>query len=403
MPAPATLGLDSRATDRPEKRTVSQDEQVKVSSLLLVGDFRSPHACAWGEFFNTFIPNVVMLSSAPVHQASGAVEPDHFNLVVARTTRRLRGRGSDTVSGGMLHSCAVQARHGLSYVRARVLALQIKKVSRAERCEWIHALRLPWEGVAVQMAGTGLPGSLSLWGSDLVTQAPQSRLLTRMSEHTLGSVRGLTADCHRDVQLAFSHGLPSGTPTIVVPGNVGIPDGEIRSPEPSRNGMDIVCPRGILPHIRWRELIAAVSAVRRVRPEVSLTFLDVKDPPAAVEGVTFRARLSRDDMLALARMTDIVVSPGTSDGVPNSVLEFMSQGAVPVLSDLPSQRELVADGVNGFLCDPRDPDSISAALLKAASPATRPQIAARNSQMLADEYSQGRIYERLRLFFESLS
>lgn len=373
-----------------------------MSSVLLVGDFRSPHARAWYDFFTEFAPKVTLLSSAPVDSTTTAHPPDLLSRTVTKGARWLQGVGTDTVLGGPMHRGAVLARHRLWSLRARTLATEIRRLSRETQADWIHALRLPWEGIAVHMAQTGLPWSLSLWGSDLATQAPQSRLLMRSSRSALAGVHGLTADCHRDVRLASDHGLPPGTPTIVVPGNLGLPDDEIRTAVPSQGRVTIVCPRGLLPHIRWRELITAVRILRRAGIDSELVFLDVARPPTGYPDISFCPRLPRPDMLALARTADIVVSPGTSDGIPNSVLEFMSQGAVPVLSDLVSQRELVTDGVNGFLCDPLDPRSIADALLKAAVPDARVRMSVRNADLLTADYSRTHVESRLVEFFESL-
>jgi glycosyltransferase involved in cell wall biosynthesis len=43
-----------------------------------------------------------------------------------------------------------------------------------------------------------------------------------------------------------------------------------------------------------------------------------------------------------------------SDGTSVSLLEAMAAGCVPVLSDLPANREWVVDGLNGFLVSDLD-------------------------------------------------
>ena len=376
---------------------------MTMSSVLLVGDFRSPHARAWGDFFASFVPHVTLLSSAPVGAAVSAHPPDPFSVLLSKNTRRLRGMGSDTVKGGRLHSSAVQARHLLGYLRARTLSQEIERICHDSGADWIHALRLPWEGVAVNLADVSLPWSLSLWGSDLITQAPQSSLLSKLSRDALGAVRGLTADCRRDVVLASEQGLQGGTPTLVVPGNLGLPEGEIRISQRSGRRMTAVCPRGILPHIRWRELIAAAGLLRQAGHDLDLVILDVDQPPRGhFPGVIFMKRLPRQEMLALASKADVVVSVSTSDGIPNSVLEFMSQGAIPVLSDLASHRELITIGVNGFLCDARNPHSIARAIAAAAEPSAREQMSVRNAALLSSRYTQPVVQRELVGFFESL-
>ena len=58
------------------------------------------------------------------------------------------------------------------------------------------------------------------------------------------------------------------------------------------------------------------------------------------------------------------VSPSTSDGTPNSMLEAMACGSIPVMSNLDSIREWVRDGENGLLFDPDSPDELLECLKK---------------------------------------
>jgi glycosyltransferase involved in cell wall biosynthesis len=68
--------------------------------------------------------------------------------------------------------------------------------------------------------------------------------------------------------------------------------------------------------------------------------------------------------LALAyRRSAIFVSVPESDGTSVSLLESMGAGCLPVLSDLPANREWVHDGVDGLLVD--DLDRLDASLLHA--------------------------------------
>src|SRR5678816_1252479 len=50
------------------------------------------------------------------------------------------------------------------------------------------------------------------------------------------------------------------------------------------------------------------------------------------------------------------ISVPASDSVAVSVLEAMAHGCIPLLSDLPANRELVRDGVNGLLLSEQDFD-----------------------------------------------
>jgi glycosyltransferase involved in cell wall biosynthesis len=91
--------------------------------------------------------------------------------------------------------------------------------------------------------------------------------------------------------------------------------------------------------------------------------------------VRFVGRLDPDTQADLYRRARWFVSLPQSDSVSVSVLEAMAHGCVPILSDLPANRELVRSGDNGLImADGALPDSHTLqALLERA-----PMIAASN-------------------------
>jgi glycosyltransferase involved in cell wall biosynthesis len=54
-------------------------------------------------------------------------------------------------------------------------------------------------------------------------------------------------------------------------------------------------------------------------------------------------------MPGLLAQADIYVSTSLHDGTSVSLLEALGSGAFPVVTDIPSNREWVSDGKNGFL------------------------------------------------------
>ncbi len=62
----------------------------------------------------------------------------------------------------------------------------------------------------------------------------------------------------------------------------------------------------------------------------------------------------RKDMKAIYSILDVYLSCSQHEGLPNSVLEAMASGVPCVLSDIPGHNDIVVDGENGFLIDPRN-------------------------------------------------
>lgn len=70
-----------------------------------------------------------------------------------------------------------------------------------------------------------------------------------------------------------------------------------------------------------------------------------------------------EDMVALLSNADIVVLPSDyGEGVPRILIEAASCGLPLITTDIAGCREIVEDGVNGFLVPPRDAAALAAAM-----------------------------------------
>jgi glycosyltransferase involved in cell wall biosynthesis len=67
---------------------------------------------------------------------------------------------------------------------------------------------------------------------------------------------------------------------------------------------------------------------------------------------------------------DAVLLPSFVEGLPNAVCEGMALGKPILMSDVCDARNLVEDGVNGFLFNPRSPEAIAGAVSRFAALAT---------------------------------
>jgi glycosyltransferase involved in cell wall biosynthesis len=65
--------------------------------------------------------------------------------------------------------------------------------------------------------------------------------------------------------------------------------------------------------------------------------------------VQFLGWVIHEEMPALLSRVDIYVSTSLDDGTSVSLLEAMASGAFPIVTDIPSNREWISDGENGFL------------------------------------------------------
>ena len=73
-----------------------------------------------------------------------------------------------------------------------------------------------------------------------------------------------------------------------------------------------------------------------------------------------------DDVRPFIAQATAVVLPSYREGLPRSLLEAAAMARPLIATDVPGCREVVEDGVNGFLCRANEPESLAQAMLRLA-------------------------------------
>ena len=149
-------------------------------------------------------------------------------------------------------------------------------------------------------------------------------------------------------------------------------------------------------------LIRALPAVAERLPGVTLAIAgDGPDRSALAElaaraGVAERVHFLgfRADVRALMRAADLVVSASRYEGFPNVLLEALAEGTPVVATDCPGgTREIVSEGVTGWLCRAESEAELAAAIVRGA--AGREALAGEPIRRFAEEtFSLERIAAR---------
>jgi glycosyltransferase involved in cell wall biosynthesis len=117
-----------------------------------------------------------------------------------------------------------------------------------------------------------------------------------------------------------------------------------------------------------KEIHVLVEAVGMLQSPVMLHIVgDYKDHPAYTERliwimkrygimdkVKFHGRFERQDLVNMYAMADIFVSPGSGEGYGRVLIEAMHYGLPVIGANRCASKELIDDGVNGFLFAPGD-------------------------------------------------
>lgn len=116
------------------------------------------------------------------------------------------------------------------------------------------------------------------------------------------------------------------------------------------------------------------------------------------EKVRLIGSIPYEEIPLLYNLANVAVSVPSSDGTPMSVLEAMACNVIPVVSDLPSLREWIMDGENGFIVPVRDHKGLSDAIIKIWSGEKRAISSELNIEIIkerADQYKNMEKMERL--------
>jgi glycosyltransferase involved in cell wall biosynthesis len=160
--------------------------------------------------------------------------------------------------------------------------------------------------------------------------------------------------------------------------------------------------RSFSPVYNQETVVQALARVREAIPEVMLLMKDYKGDPAyraRIEALVSKSGLSGSvrivDLVPYARMRElyslsaITVSVPLSDATPMALFEAMACESVPIVSDLPSLREWVSDGANGFLVAPTDVDALTDRIIRLlTNPGLRRDIAMRNMEVVTSRAGQ---------------
>ena len=239
----------------------------------------------------------------------------------------------------------------------------------------VHAMRYPFEGILAAMAEPEAPLLVSVWGNDFTLHAASNPAIDRHTRRALARTDALHADCQRDIPLAQKLGYPANRPTIVLPGSGGIKSEYFFPPTEPRPDTPptIINPRGFRAYIRNDVFFKAIPLVLAKYPDAKFICPAMAHEAQAhawlnqyqiADSVSLLPLVPHSEMGGLFRQAQIVVSPSTHDGTPNTLLEAIACGCFPVAGNIESIREWIVDGENGLLVDPASPEALAEAIIR---------------------------------------
>jgi len=300
--------------------------------LVLIGDGQSPHLLKWARALHGRV-ELWAVSSRGFDAGFDAVLP---------AARRLALDTRPNFAGGNI---------GLLRQLPRVI-----RWLRAIGPDWLAPHYLSSHGtlawLALRLGGVRARIAGSAWGSDILVAPVRSAPMRWLTQRVLAACSLATSDSAHMAERMRA--LGAGEVMVFPFGLEALPPaGAAKEPEL------FFANRGLEPVYAPQRVLDVFAALAADRPAARLVVANEGSLRAALEAraarpdlagrVQFVGRLDAATQAQWYGRARWYLSLPLSDSVSVSVLEAMAHGCIPLLSDLPANRELVQDGRNGIV------------------------------------------------------
>jgi len=202
---------------------------------------------------------------------------------------------------------------------------------------------------------------VTIHGSDLRLALGRPGIVRKIFVYVCQNAAHL--NCVSNVQRKEMEQLGIGSEKIsIIPMGVDevfLKEGEERKTESHRGPFVVLSNRNLLPMYNVSLLIRAVPHILTEEPGTRFVIagdgsekenLEMQVKKLNLSGfIRFLGRVPHQEMPRLLAEADVYVSTSPYDGTSVSLLEALACGTFPVVADIPSNREWITDGDNGFL------------------------------------------------------
>jgi len=296
-----------------------------------------------------------------------------------------------------------------------VWSLTLRRLLRTIRPDVLHAHQVT--GAGWLGAGAGFhPFLVTSWGSDLLVSARRSPTQRRLASLVLRRADYVTCVSEPLAEAALALGLDPLRVEVV---HWGV-DTEVFHPAAYSNPQPstVLSIRAIRPLYNPPVIARAIPAVLAQRPDARFVirtysvdpnllaeFRGLVEAGGASAAIEYVGDLPDDRAIAdLYRQAAVVISVPSSDGTPQSVLEAMACGAVPVLSDLPALRAWVQHGIQGLFVPVGDDAALADAVVRLIANTDLRQTIRDAAIRLVQEQADSRLWmERYEQIYQQLA
>jgi len=311
--------------------------------ILLLGDASQVHLRRWESYLIQKGYDVFTASLEPIYRFKGASKRLHVPRLLP------------------------------DFVRYPMAVPAVGRIIRRFRPDVVNAHFVANYGVIAGMTGFK-PWILSTWGSDIMLLPERSPFHMYRTQRVIAAATYITSDAEvmsrrllelgakRDRVVTFPFGVDRDifcSSEVVEPGKAL----RILSNRKLETVYNIETIVRAFPSVLKQEAGATLTIAGTGHLAPGLSAMAARTAPAA--SIHFLGSVPHQDMAALLQRHDIYVSMPISDTTSVSLLEAMACGLFPIVSDIPSNREWINHGENGFLVHVADDRGLGEAITAA--------------------------------------
>jgi len=278
--------------------------------------------------------------------------------------------------------------------------------------------------VHTQSIGAGIPGVLAkkilkrpyvVWGrgSEIYLPWRFKEVISKLVLRNADAVIALTEDMKREIRKICDKDI------YVIPNGVDLERFENLSRENIRrkleitNEQKIVIFAGTLRPIKGvKYLIQAMNIIRQKNTKASLMLIGDGEERQSLEElvkesnlgdcVTFVGQVPNEEVLEYMAASDVFVLPSLSEGFPLVILEAMASGLPIVATKVGGLPEIIKEGDNGFLVEPKDSVEITEKVLLLLQGKELRQRIAKNNRQRAKDYAWAKVVDSVEQVYQKV-
>jgi glycosyltransferase involved in cell wall biosynthesis len=302
----------------------------------------------------------------------------------------------------------------------RELSPQFQSVLKKFQPALVHAGPVQSGGYLAALADFH-PILLMSWGSDLLIEAERNSEWKQATEFALQKADAFFCDCATVRKKANSFRMFSDSQVVQFPW--GVKQGLFSpvGPLPPSDRLTrkagtttFIYTRSYDPLYQTDVLLDAFLRARSTNSSLRLLLLGNGSQDRSLRGfvqandlndaVFLLGQQPAEELPMWFRAADAYISCAKSDGTSISLLEAMATGLPVVVTDIPSNREWVAEPESGWLAPSGSPEGLADRMLQVANltPEERKTISERNQRVVAERADWDKNFPRLLEMYERL-